>query len=136
MINGNEYAWEDIQLVIEGKSSPILGFRAVEYTTKRKHENIYGAGNKPVAVGRGAVEYEGSITLLQSEVEAMQKSWGGDITRKVFNVTVAYAPAGGEETVDQLMSCRISEFKKGMKQGDTNMEVELPLVIGEIKYGI
>jgi hypothetical protein len=136
MINGVEYAWEDIQIVIEGKLQPIRGIKAIEYTRKRNHTNIYGAGSKPVAVGRGQVEDSGSITLLQSEVEAMQRSWGGDITRKVFGVTVAYAPEGGQEVTDQLLLCRITELKKGMKQGDGNMEVELPLIIGDIKYGI
>lgn len=136
MINGQEYAWEDIQIVVEGKNQPLTNVLAVEYTNKRKHENLMGAGSEPVGMGRGNKEYEASITMRLGEILALQKAWGGDITKKVFTVTVAYASEAGAQTVDQLLFCRVNELKKGIKQGDTSMEVELPLTIGGIKYDI
>jgi hypothetical protein len=139
MINGNEYAWEDLQVVMEGKAQPLNGVVEIEYTTKKEHSNIYGKGDKPVAMGRGKREYSGKIVLLQSEFEAIQRSLpgGSDVTQKLpFSITVAYAPAGGEETTDQLTYCRINEVKKGMKTGDGNQLIELPLTIGNILYNI
>lgn len=136
MINRNEYAWEDIQVMVDGKNQPFVNITAVEYTKKRKHENLYGAGSDPVGISRGNVENEGSITLRLSEILELQRNWG-DITKKVFTVTVSYTPEdGGASTTDQLTHCRISELKKGMKQNDLSMEVELPLVIGKINYAI
>src|SRR5688572_27229923 len=102
MINGNEYAWEDLQIVMEGKAQPLEGVTEIEYTTKKEHTNIYGKGDKPVAMGRGKKEPGGKIVLLQSEFEALQQSLpaGKDATdRKPFTITVAYAPEGGVETV-------------------------------------
>lgn len=139
MINQNEYAWEDIQIVLPGKPLPIEGVVAVEYTEKKEHMNIYGRGSKPIRMGRGKTEYEGSITLLQSEIEALQQSLpaGKSLTQMVpFTITVAYAPEGGVSVVDQLLFCRIKEVKKGIKQGDGNMEVALSLAIGDIKYNV
>ena len=41
---------------------------------------------------------------------------------------------GGVVKVDTLVDCEFTEVKKGLKTGDMNMEVELPLIIGDIKY--
>jgi len=121
MINGNEYAWEDLQVIIEGKSSPIEGITAIEYETSKDHSNIYGRGDEPVAMGRGKKEFSGKMVLLQSEFEAMQQGLpkGKDVTDlAAFGITVAYAPAGGIAVVDQLNYVRIKKFKKGLATGD------------------
>ena len=139
MINGNEYASEDIKILIEGKPTPIEGFVEIEYTFKKEHINIKGAGAKTVALGRGIEECEGSITLLQSEVEGLMATLpkGKNLCHLApFEITVAYAPAGGVPTVDQLKYCRIKDMRMGMKIGDTHMEIKLPLAIGDIEYNI
>lgn len=139
MINGNEYSWEDLQIIIEGKSSPIEGVTGIEYTTSKDHQNIYGRGDEPVAMGRGKKEFEGKITLLQSEFEALQQGLpkGKDVTDlKAFGITVAYAPEAGVATVDQLNYVRIKKFKKGMVTGDGNQTIECELAIGKIIYNV
>ncbi len=139
MINGNEYSWEDISVILPGSVSPADGVAAIEYTEKKDHQNIYARGAKPVAAGRGKVDFSGSITLLQSTVEAMQKALpkGKSITSiAAFDITVGYLPEGGVPTVDTLKFCRFGELKKGMKTGDPNMEIQIPLVIGDIEYNV
>lgn len=139
MINGNEYAWEDVQVVTPGKTIPNDGVVAIEYTTKKDHTNIYARGDKPIKMGRGKREYSGMITLLQSAVEELQMGLapGKDLTDiAAFSIPVGYAPEGGVATIDHLLFVRISEFKKGMKTGDGNMTVDCTLVPGDIKYNI
>lgn len=139
MINGQEYASEDIKIIMPGKPLPEEGVVAIEYTVKKDHKEIYGLGANPVALGRGKKEREGSVTVLQSVIEGMQSKVapGKDLTDLApFPITVAYAPAGGIATVDQLMYCRIKEVPKGMKSGDDHMEVKLMLAIGDIKYNV
>ena len=139
MVNGNEYSWEDISILIPGKATPVRGITDIMYTVKKDHTNIYGKGDKPVAMGRGKKEYEGEITLLQSEVEGMLSTLlpGQDITNIPAGiVTVAYAPIGGVSVVDQLLFVRFKEMPKGMKTGDGNMEVKIPLMIGDILFGV
>lgn len=139
MINGNEYAWEDIAVILPGSAAPQDGVTAIEYETKKDHTNIYARGDKPVAMGRGKKEYNGSCTLLQSTVEALQVGLipGKDLTNIApFTITVAYAPEGGVATVDQLLFARVSSYKKGMKTGDGNMTIDCTLVIGDIKYNV
>lgn len=136
MINGIEYAFQDVKVQMLGK--PVIGCTGVEYTTKREKVNIMARGSKPVARGRGPKNFEGKIMVLQSELEALQvlAGAGNDITNiGMFDVVIAYAPdEGGVVKVDTLVDCEFTEVKKGLKTGDMNMEVELPLIIGDIKY--
>lgn len=139
MINGNEFSWEDMYLLIPGKATPVTGITDIMYTVKKDHTNIWGRGDKPVAMGRGKKEYEGEITLLQSEVEGLLATLlpGQDITDIPAGiVTVAYAPIGGSQVVDQLLFVRFKEMPKGMKTGDGNMEIKIPLAIGDIKFNV
>lgn len=137
MVNGNEYGWEDIQIVVEGKPIPLTGVQGVEYTSTKVHENIYGRGNRPVSMGRGKEDFSGKLTILQSELEAMQISFGSRslVNRAPFAITVAYAPETGPVVTDQLEGCRITNIKKGQTGEDTHATVEMELVIFNIKYG-
>jgi hypothetical protein len=139
MINGQEYAYEDVQIVVEGKSIPLTGVKSIEYGETKEHSNIYGRGNKPVAMGRGKKEYtEGTLVILQSELSAMEDAMprGKSITdRKAFAITVAYSPEIGPKRVDKLLGCRITAIPKGIGEEDTHMEVELKFLPFAIEYG-
>ena len=69
-----EYAWEDFKVYMGGKF--VTGLRGCKYKTSQEKEPIYAAGNKPVGMGRGNKKYEASITVLQSELEAIILSSG------------------------------------------------------------
>src|SRR5689334_19943671 len=115
MINGNEYAWEDMQIVMPGKATPLTGIVAVSYATKRDKKHIHGAGADPHGIGHGKKEYTGKITLLQSTVEEIQQGLpaGKDPSDVRFPVlTVSYAPEGGVETTDQWEDWGITDFEK------------------------
>lgn len=136
MINGQEYAFEDIKLTIAG--FPAVTIQEVEYTSKKEITPIYGQGSKPRAHGRGKEEYSAKIVLLQSDVIAMLNTLPR-AKRKLtylapFNVVVCYATEGGPVTTDIIKSCKVPEFKHGIKQGDGQMPIEIPLVALDIEY--
>jgi hypothetical protein len=135
----NEYAWEDIKIILPGTALPSDGVVGIKYDSNKEHVNIYGAGDSPVSMGRGKREFTASVTVLQSVIEGMQSSLPRgksllDLTP--FNITVSYAPAGGTAITDQLIGCRIAKLPKEMKSGDTHMEVELEIIPFNIKYNV
>jgi len=139
MVNGVEYSWEDVQIVISGKSIPLDGVVDHNYTLTKEHFNIHARGAKPRASGRGKEDFKGTLVLLQSEFEAWQKTLpaGTNITQLFgVNITTAYAPAGGLGTVDQCFGCRFGEVKKGMKTGDGYQTIELPYIAMDIKLNV
>jgi len=133
MFNSSEYSWSDLSIAFCGRI--IEGVTELEYTEKQEKDKLYGRGNKPHKILRGNKDYEGKITLWQSEVEAMiAAAPDKDILKLNFEIVSTYIPHDGGQTVtDICTSVEVTELKKGFKQGDKNMLIELPIVFLDIK---
>lgn len=131
--NSREYEWSDVSVVLAGRM--VTGIRGVSYTSSQEKEALYGKGNKPHSIQRGNKSYSGSIKLLQSELEALQLAANGDVLDISFNVVVSYGnPTQGDViTTDLLVGCEITEVPKGLNQNDKFMEIELPLIMLDVK---
>ena len=70
MINGREYEFADITLIMGGRD--VTGIRGIKYGEKQEKELLYGKGNRPLSVQKGNVSNEGELTVTQSEVESMK----------------------------------------------------------------
>jgi hypothetical protein len=140
MINGQEYGYEDVSIVVEGKSIPLTGVKRIEYGETKQLTNIYGRGNRVVARGRGKRELkEGTLVILQSELSAMEDAMpaGKTITdRAPFTITVSYAPEVGPRRTDKLLGCGWTDIPKAIGDEDSNMNVELKFLPMEIQYGV
>ncbi len=133
MFNSKEYEWADVSAVIAGRS--VTGLRGVEYKTSQGKEALYAKGNKPHGIQRGNKSYDGTITILQSELEALEAAAGGDVLDARFNIIVSYGnPSYGDNIkTDLLVGVEITEVPKGIKQGDKFMEVALPIIMLDVK---
>lgn len=136
--NSEEYGWTDIQLQLLGR--PIIGARGIRYKEMQEKENSYGAGSKPIARKRGSRTYEGSIKVLMSELRAILISLGngqGVTSIRPFDIVVAYAPAvDAGITSDRLVYCEFTECEVNVNQGDQEIEIELPIIIGTIEWNV
>lgn len=141
IINGRQYEWADISLILGGRL--VTGARGINYKESQEKELLYGKGNRPMSIQKGNKKYEGSVTLLQSEVETL-KELGRSIVGRAsildlnLNAVVCYGdPSKGDVMLtDQLFNIQFTEVEKSMKQGDKNMEVTLPFICTDIKYGV
>lgn len=138
-INGREYSWADITLIVGGRD--IVGVTSINYKATQDKTPLYGKGNKPIAIQTGNIGYEGDITILQSELNTMQElaratTGNSSVLALNLNAVVCYGdPLKGDVmTVDRLFNIQFTETPKGMKQGDANMEIQLPFVCTDIKY--
>lgn len=128
MINTREYEWSDVKVNLAGRD--ITGLRGIKYNAKQDKELLYGKGNKPVGIQRGNKSYEGSVTLLQSEYEALRLAAGGDILDMRTNIVVCYGnPSKGDPiTTDTLIGVEFTEAPHDWKQSDKFAEQELPII--------
>ena len=131
--NSREYEWSDVAVVMAGRM--VTGIRGISYTSSQEKEVLYAKGNKPHSIQRGNKSYSGSIRLLQSELDALEAAARGDVLDVSFNIIVSYGnPLKGDViTTDILMGCEITEVPKSINQADKFMEIELPLIILDIK---
>lgn len=135
--NTAEFAWKDLEVVMLGR--PIARLLEVKYKVTKETKEIYGRGQNPLGIQEGNKKYEGEIKIGQSELEALINKAqlitpGGDPTDlPQFNVAISYEKNGILLT-DILVGVKLQEFEKGMKQGDSDMEVTLPFKCLAIEY--
>jgi hypothetical protein len=136
--NSAEYGWVDIEVFLLGRL--ITGLRGIKYKSSQEKEVIHASGNEPRAIGRGNKTHEGTITLLQSEVQALERAAGeGNDIYDLRNLTiaVAYAPKdGGAISTDIIQNAEFTEVEKGMEQGAKFGEIALPFIALGIKKNV
>lgn len=136
--NTKEYAWTDVNVVLLGK--PVAGLRGIEYKSKRQKEALYATGKKARGIQMGRKEYEGTITVLQSELIAMQaaaKAKGyDDVTDLEFDIIVSYASESGVVQTDKVVNASITEAPNGIKEGELFSEHALPFIACDVEYNV
>lgn len=128
MVNTREYEWSDVNVVLAGRI--VTGLRGIKYGAKQEKELLHAKGNKPHSIQRGNKTYDGEITLLQSEYEALRKASGGDILDASMDIVAAYGnpTAGDVITTDMLIGVEFTEDSTEWKQGDKFQEKTLPFI--------
>jgi hypothetical protein len=131
-----QYAWEDYKVMMGGRF--VTGIRGFRYKVAQEKDPIYAEGNKPYAYGRGNKSYECEMKVLQSELEAIVLSGGGDPTDiPPFTVVHQYVPKTGlPPVVDIIEGVEIKEVEKAMEQGAQFMEITLPCVCLNIMLNV
>ena len=136
-INNVAYSWSMIQLQtnFEGESAdaPIfVDCTAINWSTERKIESIYGLGGQPRKRGFGNVTYEASITLpYGTQIALREKSADGTLLGLgEFNLIVSWvndvAANVTTETVT-LAGCVFSQGGMDASQDDTSLTKEFNL---------
>lgn len=131
IFDSRQYEFADLQLIVGGRD--LTAFRGIQYNEKIEREPVYGKGRRPLSIQSGNYSVEGTLTLLQSELETLIAAAPN---RSVLNLNldavVAYGGnlEGGAGTiiVDRVVGIRFTEAPKELKQGDKFMEVALPFV--------
>ncbi len=131
--NSREYEWADITVILGGRD--LMGIRGVKYTEKIEREAIYAKGRTPHSIQSGNLSYEGEFTLLQSEVDALERAGNGSLFSLSLNAEVSYGnPIKGDamHTI-RIEGIRFKENTKSIKQGDKMMEITLPFIALNIR---
>ena len=125
-----EYSWANVQIVMLGKL--LTRVRGVKFMIKKEKELLYGRGEDPHATQSGNKVPEGELTLLQSEVEAMQLGLDNDqdlTDIAPFDVVVSFVRKGSPKVVTYILKgVEFTEDGREIKQGDKFMEITLPIL--------
>lgn len=136
--NSREYTWCDLHTYMLGRE--VGGMRGIEYKKKKAKEALFGAGNTPRSIQHGKREYEGTITLLQSELIALTRAAKAagytDIMDIEFDVVVSYISTENIVITDRVVSVSITEVPRLLKEGDMKMEVALPFIALDVEENI
>lgn len=133
LINGQSFDHANIRVNIAGVQ--VWGVKSVSAKRKSNKSNNPGVGGEPVSRGSGTVEYEASITLSMVDVDKIRKAIPtrqiGDIPP--FPVVITMRRGLVNETCT-LISAEFDEDGFSSAVGNTDIEVELPLIIAGIQW--
>lgn len=134
VVNNEEYAWGDMNVVLLGKN--IAGLTAIKYKESQSKDLRYAKGVEPVGFKRGNKKYEGSITVLHSELIALCSASPNGTPLDLRNIDIVFSYGDQETGVLHTKVAKFvefTEFEEGWKQGDSSMEIELPFICLGVK---
>lgn len=137
-INQREYAWGDINILLFGQ--PVFGARGIEYTPAQEKEALTAQGYNPHGIQRGQRSYSGTLTILRSELEALNRSAKAkgykDLLDVDFDIIVSYSTDGLAVSIDRIRFASITEIPQTFSQGDKFQEVALKFIALDIEQGV
>jgi hypothetical protein len=133
-----EYAWKDLEVVLLGR--PLVRILEVSYTVEAAKTKIYGRGKKALGIQDGNESVSGSITVGQSELEALVRAVqavrpDGKITDFSFDLSISYVSAA-RIVRDRVVGCKFTSVPKGMSQGDSDSTHQLSFEALDIKFNV
>lgn len=133
--DSREFEYADVKVKLMGYEC--TGLRGLTYKKSQEKEPVYGAGNSPKAIQRGNKKYEGTLFLLKSDFDALNKAAISagyedliDVAGKEINISCVYLKpesAGSFSNVN-LLNVEFTEVEDGMKTGDKFKEISLPFI--------
>lgn len=132
--NSREYEWNDISVGIGNRD--ITGIRGISYTEEQELEPLYAKGPNPHSIQGGNIAYNGTVTVLQSEYEALVKAGNGSVLNlRGLNIVINYGnPTQGDAPItDVLEGVRFSAASKDWTQNDKFKEIALPFMATGLK---
>ncbi|MEI3154331.1 MAG: hypothetical protein V8S95_03930 [Odoribacter sp.] len=117
------------------RPSPV-GITGIEYKSKKAKDVKHG-WNVTEPIEHGKRGYEGAVTLMQSELIALNQAARAkgykDILDVDFDIIVTYE-ADLVVTADKICCASLSELPSGTKEGDAQAEISLPFVALDVEY--
>lgn len=134
-VNSKEYSFSDINVTFLGRT--VTGLRAIKFSVKVDKELLFGRGNKALAIQSGNQTVEGSITLLQSEFEALiAAAKAANPNAKITDISFDVAMSLGQGLQSRsylILGVEITEYELGFEQEDKFAEIELPFMALDVK---
>ncbi len=133
LINGQAYDYTQIIMSVLGV--PVAGVTSINYTEEQEKTNNFGAGNRPVSRGRGAIEASGSIELSMNEIEALRDAAPSGSMLKIppFEITIVYLNLQKVVT-HKLKNVEFTNDGVETSQGDTDICRTFDIVMSDVKY--
>jgi len=137
-INGKQPSWGSIKINFLGRTA--TGVKSIDYSNSKTKENIYGAGDKPVARGDGNDEPSASMELSEFETRAIMSALpDGDTLQDIppFDIVVTFKPKNSALLrTDIIRNCEFVSNGISSSQGDTEISHSHELITSHIDYNV
>jgi hypothetical protein len=129
-----EFSFADVKVSLLGVN--LTGLRGLTYKKSFEKELVYAQGNNPKAIQRKNKKFEGSLMLLKSDYDLLNRAaiaaGYDDLTEvpgHLINITCVYAISDtAKNSTVVLQNVEFTEAEDGMKQEDSFKEITLPFI--------
>ncbi|MDF7813608.1 hypothetical protein [Hymenobacter sp. YC55] len=134
LINGVAYSWADINVQLLGKT--LIGISEITYEDEQEMVDNYGAGNNPSSRGYGQNKPTASMKVEAKELERLVDAVPSGRIQDIppFPIVVSFVNSVNRVVTHKLMNAQFKKNSRNSKAGDTNIEVEVPLIISHILW--
>lgn len=134
LVNGIEYSYTSLSFAFLGNMD-VKGVKSITYKVKKASDNLYGAGEDPVAIGNGIKEYEGEIQLMRKDIMAIKAAAGNKslVSIAPFDVVVVFANGTDPTKTDTLRYVRFLEDGLEGATGDMELPLTIPIMLAGIE---
>lgn len=134
-----EFEFADVRVQLFGVE--LSGLRGLKYKKTQEKEPVHGAGNEPKAIQRGKKSYDGTLMLLKSDFDALNRAAVAagfedivDVPGHLINITCVYQKEGsGPLSTDKILNVEFTEYEDGMENADKFKEVSLPFLALKVR---
>jgi hypothetical protein len=133
LINGRAYDFAQVIVTVLGV--PVASVSAIDYEETQDKKNNYGAGNRPVSRGAGAIEVTASIEFSMNDAEAIRRVApnGSLLQVPAFDITVFFGNPQNP-TTHVLKNCEFLKDGVSGTQGDTDLKYKYDLLPSHIVW--
>lgn len=129
-----EFEYADVQVRILGTT--LTGLRGLTYKVTVEKEHIYAQGRLPKAIQTGNKKYDGVLSILKSDYDALDRAAIAagysditDVPASQIVITCCYQKEGSAMlATDSLFGVSFTDAEDGMKQGEKFKEISLPFL--------
>jgi hypothetical protein len=138
MINGEQHSWSSMSAALLG--TVLTGILEINYDDKFDTKGVKAKGIFDVGFTQGNYEAKGDITLLISEVHAIQaaaKAAGFTYIQEIplFSVSVSYQLSTGKIVTDTFLAKFTTNSRNGRAATIDALSTKMELYIPQIFWG-
>ena len=128
VINTRNYSWAECEIRLAGRL--LTSVEGVSWNHKQEKTPIYGKGTKALAIKAGNETVDGSISVLQSELEEILDASpeGKVINLEGADLQVAFVDKAGNMVRYSVLGISFTEEPHDHKQNDPVGRAVLPFV--------
>ncbi len=135
VVRSEQYAWNDITLSVGGRI--LYQATKIEVEYGYEHETGFAKGGFGQFINEKNFTVSGSLELLQSEVEALEESYGKDLQRTYFDITWTFDARGDLNLRTHVVKhFKFGKIKKALGNSDAFMKVSIPFMALDIDLNV
>jgi hypothetical protein len=134
--NSADTPWSSLTVVVAGRT--LTGIRGISYKKAKEKELLHAAGSKPIGIQHGNITFEGTMTLLKTEFDALldeARRQNIDLLDLTGDIVVNYK-AGSRNRTDRIKNFEFTEYEKGLEQNDKFMSIEMPIIFLDLEENV